>query len=235
MSAHNFQIGTRLDDESKAVVDITRLVDTRLLVQANSGGGKSWLLRRLAEYTCGKVQTIILDPEGEFVTLREVVDVLIVGKDGELPPTWGLMAPAGSGLAVVVKAPKLKPIAMDRMFIAALLRRAHESDVDSYTLAQARIAGQMEERAKESAVVTKQTETIVKLTKRIQDFEAASGIDIDGYTGPKELGDAVRLIANGNHMRQLAGQVYRMRRELLESAARMRRTMRAIEAMEQAK
>ena len=29
-------------------VDVTRLLETRLLVQANSGGGKSWALRRLA-------------------------------------------------------------------------------------------------------------------------------------------------------------------------------------------
>src|SRR5262249_39818107 len=41
------------------------LVDTRMLVQANSGGGKSWLLRLLAERAAPATQTIILDPEGE--------------------------------------------------------------------------------------------------------------------------------------------------------------------------
>jgi DNA helicase HerA-like ATPase len=46
--------------------DIPELLTTRLLVQANSGGGKSWLLRRMAEQLFGKVQTIIIDPEGEF-------------------------------------------------------------------------------------------------------------------------------------------------------------------------
>jgi hypothetical protein len=30
-------------------LDLPTLVDTRLLIQANSGGGKSWLLRLIAE------------------------------------------------------------------------------------------------------------------------------------------------------------------------------------------
>lgn len=66
-------------------LDVLRLVDTRLLIQANSGGGKSWLFRRIAEQTAGQVQTIILDPEGEFVTLREKHDFLIAGPGGEVP------------------------------------------------------------------------------------------------------------------------------------------------------
>ncbi len=64
-------------------VDLPTLVDTRLLIQANSGGGKSWLLRLIAER--GGIQTIVLDNEGEFASLREVVDVLLVGATGEVP------------------------------------------------------------------------------------------------------------------------------------------------------
>lgn len=59
MTKH-FQLG---DD---ARCDLDALVDTRLLVQANSGGGKSWCLRRLLEQTHGKVQHLVIDPEGEF-------------------------------------------------------------------------------------------------------------------------------------------------------------------------
>jgi hypothetical protein len=33
----------------KVELDLPTLVDTRLLIQANSGGGKSWLLRLIAE------------------------------------------------------------------------------------------------------------------------------------------------------------------------------------------
>ncbi|HTT77096.1 MAG TPA: DUF87 domain-containing protein [Candidatus Binataceae bacterium] len=64
-------------------IDLPTLVDTRLLIQANSGGGKSWLLRLIAERA--GIQTIVLDNEGEFASLREAVDVLLVGADGELP------------------------------------------------------------------------------------------------------------------------------------------------------
>ncbi len=36
-------------DGGKLECDLPTLVDTRLLIQANSGGGKSWLLRLIAE------------------------------------------------------------------------------------------------------------------------------------------------------------------------------------------
>jgi hypothetical protein len=66
-------------------LDLDILLKTRLLVQANSGGGKSWLLRRLAEQMFGKVPIIIVDPEGEFATLREKFGYVLVGKGGETP------------------------------------------------------------------------------------------------------------------------------------------------------
>src|SRR6266550_8300047 len=62
--------------------DLQVLTDTRLLVQANSGGGKSWCLRRLLEQTHGAVQQIVLDPEGEFSTLRERFDYIYAAKHG---------------------------------------------------------------------------------------------------------------------------------------------------------
>lgn len=64
-------------------IDLATLIDTRLLVQANSGGGKSWLIRRLLEQSHGKVQQIIIDLEGEFSTLREKYDYILAGKGGD--------------------------------------------------------------------------------------------------------------------------------------------------------
>jgi hypothetical protein len=66
-------------------IDLPTLIESRLLVQANSGGGKSWLLRRLLEQSHGKVQQIIIDPEGEFATLREKYDYILAGKGGDAP------------------------------------------------------------------------------------------------------------------------------------------------------
>ncbi len=66
-------------------MDLSKLIDSKLLIQANSGGGKSWLIRRILEQTQGKVQQIILDPEGEFGTLREKYDYILAGKGGDTP------------------------------------------------------------------------------------------------------------------------------------------------------
>lgn len=68
-------------------LDAASLLESRLLIQANSGGGKSGLLRKIAEQTVGRLQTIVIDWEGEFSTLREVGDVLLVGPDGDLAAT----------------------------------------------------------------------------------------------------------------------------------------------------
>lgn len=51
-------------------MDLEELLATRLLVQGNSGSGKSHLLRRLLEGCAGLVQQVVIDPEGDFVTLE---------------------------------------------------------------------------------------------------------------------------------------------------------------------
>jgi uncharacterized protein len=80
---------------SDTVIDLPRLIDSSLLVQANSGGGKSWLLRRLLEQSHGKVQQIVIDLEGEFSTLREKYDYVLAGRGGDTavnPRSAGLLA-----------------------------------------------------------------------------------------------------------------------------------------------
>jgi hypothetical protein len=52
-------------------IDVEELLATRLLVQGNSGSGKSHLLRRLLEESAGLVQQVVIDPEGDFVTLSD--------------------------------------------------------------------------------------------------------------------------------------------------------------------
>ncbi|MDE1158820.1 MAG: ATP-binding protein [Neorhizobium sp.] len=64
-----------------AKLDIEELLATRLLVQGNSGSGKSHLLRRLLEQSAPWVQQVIIDPEGDFVTLADKYGHVVV--DGE--------------------------------------------------------------------------------------------------------------------------------------------------------
>lgn len=66
-------------------IDLPKLISSRLLIQANSGGGKSYLIRRLLEQSHGKVQQIVIDLEGEFSTLREKYDYILAGKEGDTP------------------------------------------------------------------------------------------------------------------------------------------------------
>lgn len=66
-------------------IDLATLVDSRMLIQANSGGGKSWAIRRIIEQSFGKVQIIVLDPEGEFGNLRSEFDFVYAGKGGDAP------------------------------------------------------------------------------------------------------------------------------------------------------
>lgn len=66
-------------------IDLSKLIESRLLVQANSGGGKSWAIRRIIEQAFGHVQIIVLDPEGEFTNLRERFDFVFAGKGGDAP------------------------------------------------------------------------------------------------------------------------------------------------------
>ncbi|WIJ25744.1 ATP-binding protein [Devosia sp. RR2S18] len=61
-----------------ATLDLEELLATRLLVQGNSGSGKSHLLRRLLEQSAPWVQQCIIDPEGDFVTLSDKFGHLVV-------------------------------------------------------------------------------------------------------------------------------------------------------------
>ena len=63
---------------TSAALDLEELLATRLLVQGNSGSGKSHLLRRLLEQSAPWVQQTIIDPEGDFVTLAERFGHLVI-------------------------------------------------------------------------------------------------------------------------------------------------------------
>jgi uncharacterized protein len=61
-----------------ATLDLEELLATRLLVQGNSGSGKSHLLRRLLEQSATWIQQAVIDPEGDFVTLAEAFGHVVV-------------------------------------------------------------------------------------------------------------------------------------------------------------
>ena len=72
-------------DNKNIELNLEVLLRTHLLIWASTGGGKSWLIRRLAEQLFGRVPVIIVDREGEFSTLREKFGFVLVGQGGETP------------------------------------------------------------------------------------------------------------------------------------------------------
>lgn len=78
-------IGVDVKTGKDVEINLKSLVKTRMILEANSGGGKSWAGRRIMEQTFDEIQHIIIDPEGEYHTLREKYDYLLIGDDGDIP------------------------------------------------------------------------------------------------------------------------------------------------------
>lgn len=70
------------DDGDEVHINLEALIGSHACFVANSGGGKSGLIRRLVETVYGRVQIIMLDGEDEFYTLRERFSFVIAGGDG---------------------------------------------------------------------------------------------------------------------------------------------------------
>ena len=79
------KIGKNCETGKDVKIDLPILIDSRMLLCANSGGGKSYAIRKIVEEAHGKTQILVLDLEGEFFSLREKFDFILVGRDGEIP------------------------------------------------------------------------------------------------------------------------------------------------------
>lgn len=75
-------LGVTVEGNAAVPIDLPRLLVSRALIQANSGAGKSWILRRLLEQTHGLVPHVVLDVDEEFHTLREKYPYVLAGIAG---------------------------------------------------------------------------------------------------------------------------------------------------------
>lgn len=129
-------------------------------------------------------------------------------KDGELPPTWGLMlvqrkdAEKPATLRVLVDAPQLRRIeAPSWEFLAVLMRKALEQNgVDE----EERRSIERVARANERELVEKAAERRVQranddlqsLKESMAKFEEASGVRIDRWDAGR-IGEAIKLVLTG--------------------------------------
>lgn len=95
-------------------INLDKLIESRMLLVASSGNGKSWALRRVLEQTVTHVQQLIIDPEGEFASLREKFDYIICAPRGAdavaTPQTAAALATAlwKAGTSAVLDLSELK-------------------------------------------------------------------------------------------------------------------------------
>lgn len=142
----------------------------------------------LARY-CDRWYLVISDPK--------------IVKDGELPPTWGLLCRKGDRLVEVVKAPKQKPVSLDRPFLASMLRAngtPASEEVKALVNAQLKDAvdRQTSHHQSETGRVRQELDELRDVVKQ---FEQHSGLTInDQYrwrNSPEKTGAAVRFLIDG--------------------------------------
>ncbi len=79
------EIATNLENQD-VEIDEKILVTERTFICSMTRYGKSYCIRKITEEVFGKVGVIIIDPEGEYASLREKFPFLIIGKDIPLNP-----------------------------------------------------------------------------------------------------------------------------------------------------
>lgn len=112
---------------------------------------------------------------------------------GELPPTWGLIVPNGTGLKSVTEAPKLEAEPWTRGFFAAVLRRAADCYLPKAQLDAAFAAGAEQGKKANRSEVNYQMAQAEEYKTAIKVFEEKSGVRISTWDGGR-IGDAVRLV-----------------------------------------
>lgn len=100
-------IGTIYGDDEPMHIDLLKLIATRLLIFAASGGGKSWLLRRILEQSFKLIHQIVLDIDGDFFTLREKFAYILASNNNELKPEIPLNPKKGKEMCRMIMETKM--------------------------------------------------------------------------------------------------------------------------------
>ncbi len=118
----------------------------------------------------------------------------------EVPASWGLMIPHGSTTKIVKQAEQLKPQQIDKLFLAAILRRAQETIAPEVKISDAFKEGEKkgEEKINQNFEYERRQHQSFKDT--VATFEKASGVRIADTWCLEDIGAAVRMVADGEHL-----------------------------------
>ena len=117
----------------------------------------------------------------------------IAPKD-EVPKTWGLLVLKDGDLRQVKRAERMKPKKIDRAFMGAMFRRAHQW-TETQLKNDERVRAALEEgkkagREERQYDVQDRSKEYDRIKQRVAEFEKASGINIDTYQA-ENIGEAV--------------------------------------------
>lgn len=123
-------------------------------------------------------------------------------KDGELPATWGYLEVQGSRLVEKVKAPKLEARALDRQFLASLMRRGFEQLETISELKRRQVVAEAHERIDQRVEeeVRQRTRKFERLQQAVKNWEEATGLMFDTYNGPSV--DVIRVAQQLDSLRR---------------------------------
>lgn len=134
--------------------------------------------------------------------------LVVANKDmvrpGELPPLWGLLAMTGDTLKQIVEAKPLKPIPIDRVFLAGLMRAcAKPAARDNKDALQKEYwKGQEASRQYSEPKIKRLEDELAKVRAEIHQFEQAAGFRLNqGWKGTAHAGQVVRDVLAGKHDR----------------------------------
>ncbi len=113
---------------------------------------------------------------------------------GELPSTWGFLVPRGPGLVAVKEAPKVaEPKPLDRLFLAAILRRAVESYVPEAVVRRREEEARKQQKEFCEREAKGSMRSLADLREKVEKFESASGVQIDDWRH-ENIGEAVKYV-----------------------------------------
>ena len=120
-------------------------------------------------------------------------------KEGELPPTWGLLAANGKKLKQIVQAPQLSPTPLDKSFVASILRRSHENisrrigDVKSESYEKGLKDGIENGDTHTKRKIQRYQDNYKHLKEAVDEFQKKSGVEINRWEAGA-IGKAVKKV-----------------------------------------
>lgn len=121
----SLEIGQVLGTQEPFALDITDVITGRTFLASITRWGKSWTARKIVEESFGHAGIVIIDPEGEYVSLRERYPFLIIGKDIPLQlETAEFMAEKilEANISVIIDL-SLTEVELGKEYVDKLLRR----------------------------------------------------------------------------------------------------------------